>query len=136
LSTPTENTMLRIGAPNDDHNLIARTDGNGLIHSGKNLDINVVVNKNVTVQGAVTEEYTGPQSTTVGSNVTRIYRANKTENVEGGHVGETYGTHRTLVTGSRDSQYGSHSLFVHNLATTQAGEQSTTVSGPVTELYE
>jgi type VI secretion system secreted protein VgrG len=136
LSTPTENTMLRIGAPNDDHNLIARTDGSGLIHSGKNLDVNVLLDKSVTVQGSVKEEYTGPQSTTVGADVTRLYKANKTESVAGGHVGETYGTHRTVVNGPRDSEYGSHSLTVHALAVTDAGEQSTTVQGPVTEVYK
>lgn len=136
LSTPTENTMLRIGAPNDDHHLIARTDGSGLIHSGQNLDVNVLSNKSVTVKGGVTEDYTGTQITTVGADVTRLYKANKTESVEGGHVGETYGTHKTVVNGSRDSEYGSHNLTVHALAVTDVGEQSMTVAGPTNELYQ
>src|SRR6185295_13117859 len=41
LKTPYANTMLRMGAPNDTHNFIFRTDGSGLIHTGGNLDVNV-----------------------------------------------------------------------------------------------
>ncbi len=41
LQTPYANTMLRMGAPNDDHNLIFRTDGSGLIHTVTNLDVTV-----------------------------------------------------------------------------------------------
>src|SRR5512132_2931841 len=41
LKTPYANTMLRMGAPNDTHNFIFRTDGSGVIHTGTDLDVNV-----------------------------------------------------------------------------------------------
>ncbi|APR87189.1 VgrG protein [Minicystis rosea] len=41
LKTPYANSMLRLGAPNDNHNFIVKTDGNGLLHYGTNLDLNV-----------------------------------------------------------------------------------------------
>jgi type VI secretion system secreted protein VgrG len=41
LRTPYANTMLRMGAPNDTHNFIFRTDGSGLIHTNTNLDVTV-----------------------------------------------------------------------------------------------
>ena len=41
LRTPYANSMLRLGAPNDNHNFIVKTDGNGLLHYGATLDLNV-----------------------------------------------------------------------------------------------
>src|SRR5262249_47405744 len=65
LSTPRENTMLRMGAPNDDHNFIARTDGKGQIHTGLDLDINVLASR----------------TDRIASNVDIQIGANKTEKV-------------------------------------------------------
>ncbi|WP_437613863.1 type VI secretion system tip protein TssI/VgrG [Sorangium sp. So ce834] len=41
LSTPYSNTYLRMGAPNDSHELIAKTDANSVWDSGSNFDVNV-----------------------------------------------------------------------------------------------
>jgi len=49
LSTPYSNSYIRMGAPNDGHEFIAKTDDNGLIGIGKNLDTNVGQNWNITV---------------------------------------------------------------------------------------
>jgi len=38
LSTPYSNTYLRMGSPNDDHELIVRTDDNTLLNAGKDFD--------------------------------------------------------------------------------------------------
>ncbi|MGK3963378.1 type VI secretion system Vgr family protein [Sorangium sp. So ce118] len=44
LSTPYSNTYLRMGAPNDDHELIVKTDDNTLLDAGKNFDQSVGLN--------------------------------------------------------------------------------------------
>jgi type VI secretion system secreted protein VgrG len=38
LSTPYSNSYVRMGSPNEDHELIVRTDDNTLLHAGKNYD--------------------------------------------------------------------------------------------------
>lgn len=43
LSTPYSNTYLRMGAPNEDHELIVKTDDNTLLDAGKDFDLNVGV---------------------------------------------------------------------------------------------
>ncbi|MFS8070482.1 MAG: phage baseplate assembly protein V, partial [Byssovorax sp.] len=54
LQTPYDNTMLRMGAPNDHHNLIMRTDGKALTSVGSNYDIKV--------GGAKAELVVGPKA--------------------------------------------------------------------------
>ncbi|MGK4005063.1 type VI secretion system tip protein TssI/VgrG [Sorangium sp. So ce1036] len=44
LSTPYSNTYLRMGSPNDDHELIVKTDDNTLLDAGKNFDQTVGLN--------------------------------------------------------------------------------------------
>lgn len=44
LSTPYSNTYLRMGAPNDEHELIVKTDDNTLLDAGKNFDQTVGLN--------------------------------------------------------------------------------------------
>lgn len=41
LKTPHSDTMIRMGAPNDNHNLIVRTDGRSLIYAGQDMDVHV-----------------------------------------------------------------------------------------------
>ncbi|WP_437616799.1 type VI secretion system tip protein TssI/VgrG [Sorangium sp. So ce834] len=41
MSTPYSNTYLRMGSPNEGHELIAKTDDNALLDSGKTFDLNV-----------------------------------------------------------------------------------------------
>jgi type VI secretion system secreted protein VgrG len=86
LSTPHTNTMVRMGAPNDNHNLILTTDGEGLLHTGGNLDVTVVGTKFESVGHKVIEQYTGPFTTTVTKDVVEQCLANKSEDVCGDHA--------------------------------------------------
>ncbi|WP_438036518.1 type VI secretion system Vgr family protein [Sorangium sp. So ce204] len=137
VSTPTENTILRMGAPNDHHNFISRTDGTALIKTGKSLEIQTGTwrKDNVgdqmetevggylkeTVTGSVTEIYKDTKNETVTKAVTEIYKDTKSETVTK-PVTETYlDTQTTTVTNLRKSEHGS---------------EETTVHGKVTERYE
>ena len=78
LQTPYANTMLRMGAPNDDHNLIFRTDGDSLLHVGAKYDVNV--------GGATTEVFLGAKSSlTVGVSA-EVFVGAKLEVTIGPHV--------------------------------------------------
>jgi type VI secretion system secreted protein VgrG len=59
LQTPYANTRLRMGAPNDDHNLILRTDGASLLDVGTVYDVNVGGTKTEVVLGARVETTVG-----------------------------------------------------------------------------
>jgi type VI secretion system secreted protein VgrG len=65
LQTPHTNTMIRMGAPNDDHNLICRTDGSALHDTGEDHDIEIGGHLHETVTGEVVEKYENRRETTV-----------------------------------------------------------------------
>lgn len=137
VSTPTENTMLRMGAPNDNHNFISRTDGTALIKTGKSLEIQTGTwrKDNVddqmeteiggylkeTVTGAVTLEYKDIKTETVTKAVTEIYKDTKSETVTKPVTEKYLDTQTTTVTNLRKSEHGT---------------EETTVHGKVTERYE
>ena len=120
LQTPHTNTMIRMGAPNDNHNLIMTTDGHGLLHTGGSFDATIDDFKHEIVGAAVTEEYVGPFCTTVTHDVEETYEADKTEEVSG-HVEETFGSQTTTVEEDCIEEVG--------------GTLETTVAGTVTQEY-
>src|SRR5262249_3673917 len=65
LQTPHTNTMIRMGAPNDEHNMIVRTDGKTLLDAGKDWDVTVGGHLDEDVKGDLIEKYHGTQTTTV-----------------------------------------------------------------------
>ncbi len=81
LSTPNQNSYLRMGSPNDDHNLILSTDGTMLIHSGQQQDVTIGANMNETVVGAVTEIYQSTKTETVTGALNETYNNIKNETV-------------------------------------------------------
>jgi len=96
LSTPYSNTYLRMGSPNDGHELIAKTDDNGLIQTGVNLDVKVGGNKTEDVKGTLTETYHQTKNETVTGALTETYESTKNETVTG-KVTETYKTGHDLI---------------------------------------
>lgn len=102
MSTPVQNTYVRLGAPNDEHNFIGRTDGSALIFTGQHFDVEVTTHKTEYVGDFIEETYVGPLTTTVDNDVTLTYKANRTELVESGHVLEKYKSQRTEVNGLQE----------------------------------
>lgn len=145
ITTPTENTALRMGAPNEAHNFILRTDGTGLIKTGTSLDVKVGTWRHDTVEdqmeteiggymketvtGSVTLDYKDISHTTVKGAVTEIYKDTKNETVTGA-VTETYkDTQTTTVTNLRKSEHGTEETTVHGTVTeTYEGHHKTTVT--------
>lgn len=145
ITTPTENTALRLGAPNEAHNFILRTDGTGLIKTGASLDVKAGTWRHdtvgdqmeteiggymkETVTGSVTLDYKDIFHTTVKGAVTEIYKDTKNETVTGA-VTETYlDTQTTTVTNLRKSEHGTEETTVHGTVTeTYEGHHKTTVT--------
>jgi len=78
---PKFNSSLHLG--NGGYNFDLRTDMNGHIYTGNNLDVDVMANKTEDVLGTITEVYVGPFSTTVTNPVTQTYHATLEETVDG-----------------------------------------------------
>jgi type VI secretion system secreted protein VgrG len=138
VSTPYANTMIRMGSPNADHNMIIKTDGATLLDAGKDWDVSVGGNLKECVTGTTNETYTGAHVTQswadrtieVGgayhqnchSPVTRMVYANSSTTITG-NVGETYGPQRLIVNGNRGVEVNG------NMSHTIAGEWNSTVDG-------
>jgi type VI secretion system secreted protein VgrG len=142
--SPTEETFLRMGAPNDDVNLYLSTNGNGYIETGK-LNVTTVGWKDERVDGTTTETYKGPFKTTVTNAVTETYSQKKTETVHlaltelyktsqqvtvGGDLKETYkATLNTHVLGPRQE------ILDAALVEDYKGPLNTTVTNKVAEDF-
>jgi type VI secretion system secreted protein VgrG len=119
LSTPTKSTMLRMGAPNDDSNLILTTDGNSYHFVGQTWDVWTKGDKYEWVDKTISEEFCGPFRTTVDHDVVETYKENQ----------------RTTVTDEREQQFGKLTThvnkgeWVHHVH--GGGESKETYDGPV-----
>lgn len=69
---PRYNSTLHLGEGT--HNFDLTTDGDGQIHTGKNLKVDVDINKTEDVRGSVTETFKGPFDTTVELKVNQTYQ--------------------------------------------------------------
>jgi type VI secretion system secreted protein VgrG len=115
LSTPHKNTMLRMGAPNAEHELIVRTDGSSMLHAGQNFDVTIHGNKTEYVNGTTSETFHGKHETfsqservvdnvgayteTNHANITRIGFADSTTTISG-NVAESCASRQTEVSGA------------------------------------
>jgi type VI secretion system secreted protein VgrG len=118
-----------MGAPNDSHNMILKTDGTGLLHTGESLDVNVASWKHEVVGAKVTEDYTGPHNTNVKNDVKRVYKSNLNEHVDTGKVTETYKAHETTVATLRKAEYKTQETHVlTTVDETYDGKHTTTVT--------
>ncbi len=126
LSTPTEQSFLQLGKPDEGYNVNLGTAGKGHLHTGNNFDVNVDGDHKVDVKGAVAETYHKSQKTTVTNQQTVTVQGNqtvhttgqrdltvdkdqkitvgggRTDKVQGGNVDETYDHGQTThVKGNR-----------------------------------
>jgi type VI secretion system secreted protein VgrG len=122
LSTPHTNTYVRMGAPNDAHNMILNTEGQTLLNAGGYLDITVGDHKHETITGEVTEIYKSTKNETVTAALTETYNDTKSETVTGA-LTETYkSTKDETVTGAVTETY--------------KDKKTEHVTGLVTETYD
>ena len=95
LSTPSSNSYLRMGAPNDGHELIVKTDDNTLLDAGKTLDTRVGMNGggdwNINVKNHVKSEVATGDVTTkvVAGSVTSTVNKDITTTAETGDIATT-----------------------------------------------
>lgn len=68
---------------NGQYNFDLKTDNNGHIYTGVNLDVDVLAHKTEDVGASITETYMGPFSTTVTNAVSHLYNATFDETVVG-----------------------------------------------------
>jgi len=117
LSTPHSNSMIRMGSPNADHNMIIRTDGHTLLDAGADWDVTVGNDLSEYVAGLADETYQGPHVTQSWS----------TRTIEiGGPYYQTCHSSvvRKVYAGASTTVNGDESLTVQ-------GNQSLTVAGSV-----
>ena len=132
-----------------DHNFVLTTDGDGLIHTGANLDITVGGEKHEHVCKLVDEKYDTTQTTTVKQDVTEDYKSHQTTTVTGDchehfgthttavrtRQGETVGTQNTTVRGALTETHGIQKTTVTHALTVHAGSQNLTGSTSSTQSY-
>ena len=146
LLTPTEGTMLRMGAPNDDCNVKLTTEGNGRFYEKVNFQMRTHGPKKEEARDAICETFKKNFSTTVtDGKTTEVYNATKSETVTGDLKQIYKNTQTTTVTGLCDEIYsGKHETEVGGASTEQIdgavtetykGTQSTTVNQKVTETF-
>jgi type VI secretion system secreted protein VgrG len=105
LSSPTQNSHLHLGAAGQrTHNFALSTDGEGLVHTGSNLDVTVDANKTEHVVGDVTESYDSNQTLQIGVNFDETYGANNTISVGGNQEVTVQGDRALKVMGDQKVQ--------------------------------
>lgn len=131
--SPHLNSMLHLGA--GPKNFVLTTDGEGLIHTGASLEVDVDVNKSEDVDGSVTETYQGPFSTDVVDAVRQTYHSTYSLDVTGMVTINYQNALKFDVTGAANETYKNVRNLTVNGATTEklnAGVD-TAVSGGLTK---
>ncbi len=129
---PEKRSFLHLGAPHDghQHNYVASTDGNGLIHTGGDLEVFVDGKKTEDVVGDVSENY-GPQTTTVTLTVRESCASMKTTVTALCY--EDYGNQITETKNDTEENTGTQNIKVGLLCSETHQRQTTDVSGTLTE---
>jgi type VI secretion system secreted protein VgrG len=100
LSTPHQNSYIRMGAPNADHTMIIKTDGPTLLDAGQDWDVDVGAKLTEHVKGPVKETYDSGQETTI--------KGGRTEKItSGGFNHNILGTYDFYASEAADEGYGS-----------------------------
>jgi len=137
MSTPYANTYIRMGSPNEDHEMILKTDQRGLWHSCQSTDHIVGTWQNIEVGTYQTEDIGsyyqihvgGYKDETVDGYVKETYGSTKDENVTG-KVTETWPNQETTVSGLRKQHVGTLDVDVDNDSTLDiGGNQTINVTG-------
>ncbi len=125
MATPHSNTMIRMGAPNSEHNMIISTDGATLLDAGQDWDITVGANLSSYVKGEAAECFHGPHK--INSQNTRIDEVNGacTEIYHSPLTQVMYATQNTTVSGTHTLTTGSRTDHVK-------GDLTQTVDGNIT----
>ncbi len=135
LYSPPERSALHLGKPHakDDHRVFehrhyyaSRTDGNGLVHTGGDLDVTVGGKKTERVERTVTETYQNTQTTEVTAHVEEIYHAKQTTTVTL-LAKEDYGAHKTITPGTTDETTPLQATEVTEALTETITDQTTTI---------
>jgi type VI secretion system secreted protein VgrG len=150
LQTPHTNTMIRMGAENDDHNLICRTDGTTLLDSRSHWDVRVGGHldedvtqavkevyhstKEETVTGAVTEKYDAGQKTTVSGGARELQVTGDLTEHCTGTAKQDYDAAHNLTTGPRvDHIKGTLGQTADGAHTLTTGARTDTINGTLTQ---
>ncbi len=133
ISSPHKNSYIRFGAPNDEAEMHLNTDGSGIVHTQKNLTVNVDTNLTEHIIGTTDQTYHAAQ--TIHSDATR-------DDTVGHEVNETYGGKQTTkanagrelqVTGDfTESATGKHSLTTGARTDQVNGTLDQTATGAIT----
>ncbi|MDC0742510.1 type VI secretion system Vgr family protein [Polyangium mundeleinium] len=137
MSTPYANTYIRMGSPNNDHEMILKTDQRGLWHTCQSTDHIVGTWQNIEVGTYQTEsigtyyqmQVGGYKEESVTGYVKETYGSTKDENVTG-KVTETWPEQETTVSGLRKQHVGTLDVDVDNDSTLDiGGNQTINVTG-------
>ncbi len=128
-STPYANTMIRMGAPNADHEMIVRTDGATVLETGQNWDVDVGGALWEHVTDVVNEKYDSSKTTLVGAGLQQTVIGDAQYVVTRSEVhtvltneNHTVGVNRTMTVGGVHQQ-------------TVGGSEVHTVTGGVTQKF-
>ncbi|MCB9606036.1 MAG: type VI secretion system tip protein VgrG [Polyangiaceae bacterium] len=133
LKTPTETTQLHMGAPQlvgeNNYNLIQTTQGDGYVHTGRNLDVKV--------EGNHTETIGGKRTSSVSNDVVELFSSNQTTNVLGDVKWTVAGDYDGTVEGDYDLEVkGSYTVdYDEDTVTTVHANYSSTIVGAKNENF-
>ncbi|MFS8065162.1 MAG: type VI secretion system Vgr family protein, partial [Byssovorax sp.] len=133
LQTPHTNTMIRMGAPNEDHNMILRTDGATLLDAGRDWDVTVGGHLDERVTGTTYEEYHSTRSTKVTGDADEVWSANLSSYIAG-TTSQTYqGNHELFSWSTRKDEVGGALTQVYHspVSTSMLATWDATATGPV-----
>jgi type VI secretion system secreted protein VgrG len=126
MSTPPQATHLHLGAGS--HQMELRTDGNGLLHYGQDLDVSVGATKTETVASDLTETYRSTHALSVTGASTRTLQTSWTQSVLGPVTNTVLSTFTESVVGAVTETYNA------SLSTHAVGATTITDDGPLTHL--
>ena len=145
ISSPPQRTFLHLGVHHGahTHNYVTSTDGNGLLHTGGNLDVTVGGNKHEHVTKTLRETYCDTLSSEVDGTVTETHLANMTTTVTAhvqensnshtthvkGHTIERCQSQRTEVSGHLEEKHGTHNVLVDGRLYVKSGTHDATTKG-------
>jgi len=132
ISTPYEGTMIRMGSPNFDHELIVRTNKDALLETGGKWDVRVTGQFWEEVKGPTIEKYFNTKDVLVTGNLTQQHSANHTITVNGVR-NETYAQQKTLVQGEKTETVsgGCRMTVASGLITKVGGDWKQVIGGHV-----
>jgi len=145
LSTPHTNTMIRMGSPNADHEMIIRTDGATMLDAGQDWDVNVGVNHTEYVAAVTDQTYQGNHTTQSWSKRTVEIGGAYVQNCHSNVTRKVNGSAYTTVDGSHAVTVGGGELYEVKVAAVRTvganatfnvgGTETHTVAGAVTQSY-